>query len=144
VAGSVWSISGRSWFPSLAKKYPEITRSWGLVPRLTLTRVQSYPSRKSLGLLFLKNPSRAYQRQSLGSGRADHDRFYNWLINWLFCAPHDDEVSTGTTMMISACSSNLGRRAAHEAPPGTPPTRMTFIFCSYWFIIKAKLVRSDV
>jgi hypothetical protein len=30
-------------------------------------------------------------------------------------------------MMIAAFSSNLRRRAAHEAPPATPPTMMTFI-----------------
>ena len=30
-------------------------------------------------------------------------------------------------MMISAFSSNLRRRAAHDAPPATPPTMMTFM-----------------
>jgi hypothetical protein len=29
-------------------------------------------------------------------------------------------------MRISAFSSNLRRRAAHDAPPATPPTMMTF------------------
>src|SRR6266581_3704992 len=32
-----------------------------------------------------------------------------------------------STIRISACSSNLRRRAAHEAPPATPPTMITFI-----------------
>jgi hypothetical protein len=30
-------------------------------------------------------------------------------------------------MRISAFSSSLRRRAAHDAPPATPPTMMTFI-----------------
>ena len=33
-----------------------------------------------------------------------------------------------SAMRIFACSSNLRRRAAHDAPPATPPTMMTFIF----------------
>jgi hypothetical protein len=32
-----------------------------------------------------------------------------------------------STIRISAFSSNLRRRAAHDAPPATPPTMMTFM-----------------
>src|ERR1039457_3877863 len=40
-----------------------------------------------------------------------------------------DTYGPRSTMMISAFSSNLRSLAAHEAPPATPPTMMTFMIC---------------
>jgi hypothetical protein len=41
-------------------------------------------------------------------------------------------------MSISVFSSSLRKRAAHDAPPATPPTMMTFmIFTPYVVLLKA-------
>ena len=45
-------------------------------------------------------------------------------------------IGPRSTMRISAFSSNRRRRAAHDAPPATPPTMMTFMVPFFAFLLR--------
>ncbi len=54
-----------------------------------------------------------------------------------------DTYGPRSTIRISAFSSSLRRRAAHDAPPATPPTMMTFmmrLLPVLWFVAQLSMV----